>query len=356
MTFPSISSVRRIVVAAALAMTIGLVSLSARAKAAELKIGDPAPPLAPSEWVKGEPVKQFEPGKTYVVEFWATWCGPCIQAIPHLSRMQEEYKDKDVIFIGQDVWEQDQSKVKPFVEKMGDKMNYRVAMDNVADGGRGKMAETWLAAAGQEGIPASFVVDKQGKIAWIGHPMALEPVLKQVVAGTFDPKKAANADAAKQEIGQRYMTAVQGKNWDGALAALEEIEQADPSVADQLIGERFNLYLQKKDYDNAYKQAELAGRAYNDNAEALNAVAWTIVDMPGIERRDYDLAQKLAERAVEVTKGEEPAVLDTLAHVHYEKKDLDKAIEYQQKAVEKAEEPMKSELQQTLEKYKAEKK
>lgn len=160
-------------------------SLAQGTSAAELKVGDPAPPLSIGKWIKGEPVTQFEPGKVYVMEFWATWCGPCIAAIPHITELQEKYKDQGVIFIGTSVWERDaaQSKVEPFVKQQGDKMNYRVAMDDRSDGGTGAMAKNWLAAAGQNGIPCSFIVDQSGKIAWIGHPMRLEEPLKKVLAG-----------------------------------------------------------------------------------------------------------------------------------------------------------------------------
>jgi len=82
-----------------------------------LKPGDAAPALAASEWLKGDEVKSFKKGKVYVVEFWATWCGPCVAAIPHLSKMQDEHED--VTFIGMNIFERDPEKARAFVKKMG---------------------------------------------------------------------------------------------------------------------------------------------------------------------------------------------------------------------------------------------
>ena len=61
--------------------------------------GSPAPAIAIAKWMQGEPVEEFEAGKVYVVEFWATWCGPCLQSMPHMAQLQTEYGDK-VAFIG----------------------------------------------------------------------------------------------------------------------------------------------------------------------------------------------------------------------------------------------------------------
>ena len=168
--------------AALLAVTAGLTFTLAAGST--LKVGDPAPKLQTGKWVQGDPVKNFEKGKAYIVEFWATWCPPCRASIPHLNEVYKKFKDKGLVVIGQDCWERDESLVVPFVKKMGDKMTYRVALDDKASNKKGKMAETWMEAAGRDGIPSAFLVDTKGVIAWIGHPMQLkEQVIEDVLAG-----------------------------------------------------------------------------------------------------------------------------------------------------------------------------
>jgi thiol-disulfide isomerase/thioredoxin len=158
-----------------------------------LGIGDAAPKLTVKEFVKGKAVTQFERGKIYVVELWATWCPPCRQTIPHLTKLQKKYQD--IAIIGVSVSE-DPANVKPFVEEMGEKMDYRVATDQ-----EDAMAKNWLQAAGQNGIPAAFIVNGDGKIAWIGHPAAMDEPLEKIHAGKWDLKAAAAefAEAGKKD-------------------------------------------------------------------------------------------------------------------------------------------------------------
>jgi len=152
-------------------------SIQAAAATVPTKLGDSAYPLVDLTWVKGEPVN-VGAGKVTVVEFWATWCPPCRVSIPHLTEVQEKYEDRGVLVVG--ISNEDEATVRPFVENMGQKMDYHVAVD-----GAGKVRGGYMGAFKQNSIPTAFVVDKAGNVVWHGHPAELEPVLEQVVSGTY---------------------------------------------------------------------------------------------------------------------------------------------------------------------------
>jgi thiol-disulfide isomerase/thioredoxin len=320
------------------------------AVAQSLSIGDPAPPLTVSKWVKGERVDRLERSRTFVVEFWATWCGPCRASIPHLTELQKKFKDKGVTFLGVSVWEQDQEKVEPFVREMGDKMVYTVAMDDVPkgedgkqDGSKGKMAEAWMKAAEETGIPTAFIV-KDAKVAWIGHPMELDKPLEKVVAGDWNLDEAASKhrEAKSQQrklraLFQKISESLRAHEEKKALAALEEALADDPKLEPQLALLKFNLLLQSGDTAAASSLGKkLLDTTFKDDANVLNAIAWGIVDPDSkldIAKRDLKLAMKAASRANELTNGENPMILDTLALVHFDAGDPAKALELQEKAV-----------------------
>lgn len=207
------------------------------AHADDLIPGSPAPALSVKNWYKGTPVIKFENDKLYVVEFWATWCGPCKESIPHLTELAHKYPK--VTFVGVSIWEDNEgTKIADFVKQMGAKMDYNVGWSGNQDG----MAVSWMKAAGQGGIPTAFVVE-HGKIDWIGHPMELEKPLGEIVAGKFDAaayakeaakQKAAQAEmqAASQEIGAADALFKSGKHAE-AHKKLDEILAKHPSVKDQ---------------------------------------------------------------------------------------------------------------------------
>lgn len=284
------------------------------ADAPTLKIGDLAPKLETGRWIQGEPVKEFETGKTYLVEFWATWCGPCRVSIPHLDQLHRKFKDKGLVVIGQDVWENDDSQVEPFVKKMGEKMTYRVALDdksatNATAKNPGSMATHWMTAAGQGGIPTAFVVDGHKRIVWIGHPMQLEDAtLEEIIAGKFDSAKAAAEAEAKsrQEAESRaaFMALwkdISQKNWDGATAKVAEMEKRDGGKRNDFI--RLTILLGRKDHAAVRKLASEILEQKKEDPETRAGIATQILGSDGLNKDLLEFADKIAIEANEATKG-----------------------------------------------------
>lgn len=314
-------------------------------KAPSLSVGDAAPALSIAKWVKGSPVAGFEKGKTYIVEFWATWCGPCIAGMPHLSEMQKKYGDKGLTIISVSSEERPNSPRKNSledVEKMtkdkADTMAYTVAWDD----GR-KTNEAYMQAAQQGGIPCAFLVDGSGKIAYIGHPARIDATLESVVAGKHDIKalaeahKRAKANEAKAAgINGQLNAAMKSQDWEGAVKAADDLIALDPEQFAAVAPFKFQvLAMNVKDMTRANAWAKQASEGLvKDNAEALNGLAWLMVDPDAqMEGRDVDLALKIATRANELEKDKNAGVLDTLARAWFVKGDVGKAVEIQRKAV-----------------------
>jgi len=280
------------------ATMLGLSALLVSATHA-LDLGDPAPDLTLSGVVKGDAVAPSlkESGKITVVEFWATWCGPCRQSIPHLTELQKKYKDKNVRIIG--ISDETEEQVKPFVEKQGEAMDYTVALD--------QEKKTWAAYAepfGLTGIPHAFVVDAAGTLAWHGHPMdGMDEVIAKLVEGKFDP----SASKAQAELGELTML------WAQEYLVLAKYGR-DKEGADQ-IG--------RKLLDCGFTDAEFYGQ-----------VAWTLLTDDSLTYKNLPYAVEVANHANSLAEGKSANVLDTLAFAHFKSGDVPKALELQRKAIE----------------------
>lgn len=277
-------------------VVLSVALLTATLSAQKLEAGMAAPPLAIAKWVKGQPVAKFETGKVYVVEFWATWCGPCIQGMPHLSALQKQYADRGLTVIG--VTSADPNNtleaVETMAEQKGDVMGYTVAWDTDRT-----TNEAYMQAARQNGIPCAFLVDQQGEIAYIGHPYFLDFPLAKVIAGTWDIKRG---EKQLKDVSKRLEKIGRSKPPEAfkeLLALGKSYPELDHQVADQL--------------------ADLARGLIAETAKP--------------DRRDVALAMTAAEKAVALTDNKDAKALSALAAVCFHKGDHGKAVEWQQRAV-----------------------
>jgi thiol-disulfide isomerase/thioredoxin len=283
-------------------------------------LGDPAAPLSIASWVKGEAVTlaDLKGKQVAVVEFWATWCPPCRETIPALTKLQKQF-EKDVVFIG--VSDEEAATVKPFVDKMGEKMEYRVAVDKE----QGTMRD-YMAAYGQNGIPTAFIVDKESKIVWVGSPMdpMFPETIAAVVAGGYDFKQAEAKAKAKAEQRAKMQAVVE--EYFGLLGSGENKERADT-----LGSELFEFI--------------------KGDPRMLGGLAWQIAAYPGLKRRDLDLALKAAVRARELTEDKDGDMLDTHARVLFELGKVDDAIATQKLALAVANEEQREVFAGNLKQY-----
>ena len=330
--------------------------------ASSLAIGDTAPSLSVEHWVKGGAIEDFEEGQVYVIEFWATWCGPCIYSMPHLSDIQDEYGDT-VKIIGVSS-ETELQTVTEFLTKTNkndetlnwDRMRYTVAVDPDRT-----TNASYMVAAGQRGIPTAFIVDSNSKVAWIGHPTQMDEPLSEVVEGTWDLAAAAAEferqaaiEKAQDEFWTAFRTASAEEDWDTVISSIDAFV-AEYGDNPQLANIKFEVLLTgKNDMTSAYAWAETIAESNWDNANALNTLAWNIVDELPEEYRDLEFAIRIAVRACEITDNENASILDTLARAHWINGDTYKAIAWQQKAVKFSQEgQMADSIRATLEDYQA---
>jgi len=331
----------------------------------ELAVGSKAPPLDIEHWIQKPahrgaefaPVEKFELGKIFVIEFWATWCPPCRTSMPHLADLQRAYVDKDVTIIS--VSDEDLETVTSFLDtKANDDRTYReiTAGYLLSADPDGSVSRDYMEASGQGGIPTAFIVGRTGEIEWIGHPMAMDEPLEEIVAGTFDREAAAAAAREMADLRGRIpqiVTLVQEEKTDEALELLDTwlAGAKSPAAREWLTRARRSLAMNAGG-PRAVAAFEESCAEASDSAEGLNELAWSIEQAAA---RGDDVSAELlaaAVRAAERGLTLEPDrgdLLDTLAHLLARQSRFDEALAIQRRAVEHATEATRRPISRYLE-------
>lgn len=134
-----------------------------------IKVNQKAPKINITDWIENVPTDKNLDNKYIVLEFWATWCGPCIAAVPHMNKIQKDFKQNDLYFIS--ITDESVEKVKRTISRID--FNSIVVTDlskqtqiNFGDG-----------VKGLDDYPLTVLIDKNGIIKWIGTPKELDSTI-----------------------------------------------------------------------------------------------------------------------------------------------------------------------------------
>lgn len=143
-----------------------------------VQVGDTAPRIEVGEWLNvDEAALRTGPQlnrKVVLVEFWGTWCPSCVRAMPQIQRLHDRYRDWGLVVVA--VSYEDTKTLNPFLKKNAYTMP--VASDT---------EQRCTMAYGVNSWPTTVLIDRKGKIAYVGHSDGIEPVIQEALGVRLDP-------------------------------------------------------------------------------------------------------------------------------------------------------------------------
>jgi thiol-disulfide isomerase/thioredoxin len=329
-----------------------------------LGVGDPAPPLEGVTWHLGSGPAKLQAGTIYVIDFWATWCKPCIALMPHMSEIQTKYADKNVKVLGVAIWESTRElrpgdshaqQVARFLDEKREVISYAAGYA----GDDSPIPQQWMAAARRVSIPTVFVVDADTKIAWIGHPSnGLDEALAALAAGNFDALAWDNKSRAADQRRRRGMIlatelqrAVQASDYATALAKADEILAIDRDIFSLTAVSKFQLLRKLNREDDAKAWLQTVRRDYPDDEAVHTQLAGVFLFDQDGSKRDPANARVALDRARAIARTPGMNLEFLRAELlHQEGKTAD-AIELAEQLSQRAQEPLLSQLREQLDRF-----
>ncbi|WP_168566679.1 TlpA disulfide reductase family protein [Crateriforma spongiae] len=352
--------------AAVIAIAVSMVATTANGEPAPLSIGDKAPALAIEHWIQDgngyfKPVEKFDDGTVYVVEFWATWCPPCVASMPHLAELQDRYRGNDVQIIS--VSTEPLSTIEPFLEQEHPQVESTVAEITsrycLTTDPDESVYTDYMLASNQNGIPMAFLVGKTGQIEWIGHPMRLDEPLQAVIDGDWDRKafkQQFDAEQRGRELGVELSRLYSANKIDEAIELLDrEIDatQYEP-FKELLINLRYEIRFESdrldedvlKFYRQRLKEAKTDPNLMTQlSLSTLNALRRES-ELQGF---DDEVIAAMRETMGDLSPAGVVQAQQILTQMYLVRGQNDQALQALQQAVDKAEGGAKERLQVQLE-------
>lgn len=301
-------------------MSAGMPLLAASPEKKENKTAAPAEALPtlsleglPEVWLQGAPVKEWEKDKVYIFEFWATWCGPCLAAMPHMEQLHQAFKDNPRMqIIGVNVMDRKTPEaLKEFIKNRPTPLNYTMAVD--VDGK--KTREKWLEPLKVNGIPHAFAV-KNGRLIWRGHPSQLsektmQAMLKPDFSAASLPGEEREAGVREwqhyRETSQKVRELVEKDGKLGAQALLKQVQDSGKFPQDQVIQLKmipFLVLAEQGKFEEAQSVLSDVSREYPDDYRVQIDIAGTLMEGKSVPagKMDAALVERCLNRCIEISR------------------------------------------------------
>lgn len=327
--------------------------------------GDKADELDQLVWVQGEPVKIFDKQekdkKIFIIAFLATWDKGCVLSMPVLSAMQKKLKKENVVIVG--ISKEKEQVLKEYLNKNPKNLSFPFAADP-----SGHISDRYTGTDAR--IPLVFIVGKDGKILWRGHPLEIEPVLKTIQDGSFDIDKQIKIS----ELHKQLQDFLQTENIRQAIRTADKILSINPSdniamrvrlfvfesnnKLDQALNfintlidknpKSSTLYFIKLDLldrtnatvSEIHKTIKYIFDAFKNKHEIMHQLAWISANRTRFGAIPLETALNASKRSIELLieeKEQDPAklsiYLSTQAQIFYLTGALELAIKNQEKVV-----------------------
>ncbi|QDV22249.1 peroxiredoxin family protein [Aureliella helgolandensis] len=295
-----------------------------------LKVGSTAPHIDAEfcfrkNEVNSLKIEQYNRDTIYVVEFWATWCPPCIAAMPLMEDIQNEFADRGVQLIS--LSNESREKLDEFLAKEVPGISGKTYLDiaevyAIACDPDQSVYKEYMAASGNFSIPKIFIIGKDGRVEWIGEHGGLRSTLEEILTGRWDRAGFARKYEVKQDVSLaiRRMSEFRQKHAEDPDVVIAEIDKelakigpVDEPLIQILRGFRIQTLVNCGRFDEADRSIREGFTNASGNLEAVGILASILPQLPEIEKIDRKSIVELA-----VSELENASPTETLSHAMQE--------------------------------------